>query len=191
MPVYEPERDHGQRNLWLGLGIGCGCLVLLFAGMMVAVMLPVFSRARGTAQRVSCMANLEQLDRAVRLYQDDHNGRFPPAATWRQSLAKYLPDAQIFRCPADRDLKHPSSYAFNPHLSGLDGAALSNPSAVVALFETASPDADPTDPASWPTPGRHRLPGGGFGNNVAYADGHVDTKPTLEASDLQPKRRAP
>jgi prepilin-type processing-associated H-X9-DG protein len=190
--VYEPDRRGSQRSLWLVLGIGCGCLVLLTLvglGILVPVLVPVFSRSREAAQRATCAANMHLLANSLRLYQLDWNGRFPPAATWRTGLANYAPpDPKVWHCPADHGI-HPSSYAFNANLSGLKRSDLPNPAGVVVLFETTSPAANPADLGqSWPNPGRHVLMGArGMGNNVAYADGHAETKVNLQPSDLAPK----
>ena len=182
----DQDAERRRRKLWLGIGIGCGgCLLLLLPGILIAFILPVYSNAKARARHVTCVSHMRALAAAIRVYQADWDGRLPQATNWRDGLENYVADAKTWHCPADRS-DHPSSYAFNPNLSGLAGESLTDPSRVVLLFESASADPNPSDPAAWPSPERHRVSGAGVrGSNVAYVDGRVETKVNLQASDLE------
>ena len=47
-------------------------VVLTIIGILAALLLPVLSKARGTAQRATCVNNLHQINAALIMYADDH-----------------------------------------------------------------------------------------------------------------------
>ena len=74
--------------------------------VIVALLVPVLSRARAASREVACIGNLRQLGMGFRLYAQDE-GHLPyPAFTqipWERSLAKYL-SLPTFRCGSDSEL---------------------------------------------------------------------------------------
>lgn len=52
-------------------------VVIAIIAILVGMLLPTLSRAKGAATRLSCMNNLKQLNYAAQLYADDNEGEFP------------------------------------------------------------------------------------------------------------------
>jgi prepilin-type N-terminal cleavage/methylation domain-containing protein len=50
-------------------------------GLLIALLLPVLSRARGLGSRAVCQSNLRAMNTAFQMYLDDHDGRWFP---WRE-----------------------------------------------------------------------------------------------------------
>jgi prepilin-type N-terminal cleavage/methylation domain-containing protein/prepilin-type processing-associated H-X9-DG protein len=53
-------------------------VVIAIIGILAALLLPVFSRAKGRAHGSLCLSNGRQMMTAVTLYTSDQNDRFPP-----------------------------------------------------------------------------------------------------------------
>lgn len=93
-------------------------LVLAACSVLAAVIVPAVLRGRARTRMTQCMANLQQISRAVMLYANDHDGRLPamasapiPGAWWhyREQVKGYLglrgpasPQETVFGCPSDR-----------------------------------------------------------------------------------------
>jgi len=91
-------------------------VVIAIIGILVALLLPVLSKSKRSAQRTACASNLRQINLGVRIYADDSNDRSPAltngAPVWvryRELLQGYLglkgppsPQDKVFACPADR-----------------------------------------------------------------------------------------
>ncbi|MDB6109624.1 MAG: domain containing protein [Pedosphaera sp.] len=105
---------------------------IFIIGVLAAIAIPNFVRARQQAQANQCENNMKQLANAVRLYTANHGDQLPPAATWSDAISNSVSSATSFACPADQD--QTCAYAFNQQL---DGRRLSevNP-ATVLLFES-------------------------------------------------------
>ena len=52
-------------------------VVIAIIGVLVSLMLPSMSQAKGRAHETRCVNNLRQVGVAAKLYLDDHQGRFP------------------------------------------------------------------------------------------------------------------
>ena len=117
-------------------------VVIAIIGVLAAILLPTFTRAKGRARNVVCLSQLRQLGIATRLYADENNNRLP-AAELLPSLpidpAKPLPrirdvlgaamgqrsgttnGVSVFQCPQDKlgmFEKEGSSYEWNTDLNG-------------------------------------------------------------------------
>ena len=109
----------GGRLSGNGLAIAGICVsgvFLLMIPIQAALLLPALARAKGKAQRISCVNNMKQMALGVRTYSVDHNGQFPPAATWCDAIQTYVGSPKVFCCPADPDRR--CAYAFNAKLDG-------------------------------------------------------------------------
>ena len=125
-------------------------VVIAIVGVSIALLFPVFGRAREGARRAQCANNLRQMGIAWHLYLDDHDQVFPScdrlnfggatsAVDEVRPLNIYLDvdgfsgtGVEVFYCPADtRDISDPSwgkpcfdqngtSYLFNDHIAGWD-----------------------------------------------------------------------
>ena len=54
-------------------------VVIAIIGVLAALLLPAFGRARGKAKNVVCLNQLKQLGIATRLYADENDNRMPAA----------------------------------------------------------------------------------------------------------------
>src|SRR5262245_3953346 len=55
-------------------------VVVAIIALLLAMLLPSLSAARGQARRVKCGSNLRQLGIAVQMYANEHRGRMMPLA---------------------------------------------------------------------------------------------------------------
>jgi prepilin-type N-terminal cleavage/methylation domain-containing protein/prepilin-type processing-associated H-X9-DG protein len=90
-------------------------VVIAIIAILAAILFPVFAQAREKARAASCTSNLKQLGTAMRMYQDDYDGRHIPAydfgrgwricpfSIWPDFVQPYVRNIQIFSCPSGRD----------------------------------------------------------------------------------------
>jgi len=116
-------------------------VVISVIALLMGILVPVLGKARGTAKRVYCEANLRQIGVAFRAYLDDNRDKFPLACAfpWEitdvndpaynppitKVLSPILKDPKVFICSADTVKKYylrvgNTSYWYN-------GTTLSNP----------------------------------------------------------------
>lgn len=82
--------------------------ILGIIAVLIAVGLPVFSRARAKGRLQKCLSNEQQIGAAFGLYAQDYDSHLPLAAmpitpiTWTVSVKPYLKDRPILRCPEDK-----------------------------------------------------------------------------------------
>lgn len=112
-------------------------VVIAIISLLVAILLPVLSSARGTATDIRCASNLRQIGIATHNYASDFDGYLPPGFGdslggtwdtnhfWISSLGPYVNrratiagtlDGQVFDCPATEDTNF-SEYAMPRNLS--------------------------------------------------------------------------
>jgi len=92
-------------------------VVIAIIAILAALLLPVFSKSKSSAQRGTCMSNLKQINLAVKMYADDHDQILPSVVKtnvdiWNayKSVTKgYIgltgpssPQDLLFACPADK-----------------------------------------------------------------------------------------
>lgn len=75
---------------------GIGGSVAMLGGVMAAVMVPNFIRARAQGQATACKSNLKNIGTALEMWSTDHGGKYP------DSLSKLTPEylKYIPECPA-------------------------------------------------------------------------------------------
>lgn len=77
--------------------------------LLVALLLPVFSRARNGAQTTVCLNNLHQIGLGLQLYTENYNGRYPAYSgqpvncTWVDATIPYTKSSNVFVCPSAPD----------------------------------------------------------------------------------------
>src|SRR5258706_11420067 len=54
-------------------------VVIAIIAILASLLLPALARAKARAQRIKCVSNLKQIGLAMKLYANDHDGKFP----WR------------------------------------------------------------------------------------------------------------
>ncbi len=81
-------------------------IVLVVISIMIAIALPVFSRAREKGRSATCQSNLKQIALAMQQYVQDHDGWYPSAGIigtdqkqWASHIRPYVRNTQILLCP--------------------------------------------------------------------------------------------
>jgi type II secretory pathway pseudopilin PulG len=88
----------------------CGIIAVL-----IGILVPSIGKARATAKRTRCQANLHSVGQAIRAYMDEYHGFYPPmsvlkeeepALNPRKNMAEVLKlyvgnQLEVFHCPAD------------------------------------------------------------------------------------------
>lgn len=91
-------------------------IVLTIIGILAAILLPIFNRARSTAHTATCASNLRQIGQAMRLYVQDNSGYYPDSrfygfgatCSWPDRIYSYVRAPEIFVCPEADDLIYQS-----------------------------------------------------------------------------------
>jgi len=100
-------------------------VVVAIIALLISILLPSLSSAKKQAQTVACMSNLDQVMKAIRMYQDEHFGWLPqsynpdndyqPGSLWSEAAwgvskkdlwfyklaPKYLGNPRALVCPGD------------------------------------------------------------------------------------------
>jgi prepilin-type N-terminal cleavage/methylation domain-containing protein/prepilin-type processing-associated H-X9-DG protein len=178
-------------------------VVIAIIAILAAILFPVFSRARESARRSSCLNNEKQLTLAFMMYAQDNKETLPPSVIniggrwvpWDDLIEPFVKSDKSFKCPSDSVKRAPGraarSYAMNDQLAykmqmttgqawtgqGMKLGSIPSPSRYVLLTE-------------WHVAGNVRSEGnyqtkmteplaneyyhdGGEGNNFSFFDGHV------------------
>ena len=178
-------------------------VVIAIIAILAAILFPVFGRARENARRASCASNLKQIGLGMAQYTSEYDGLFPKSngsgsrGSWRQEIAKYVKNNDLFRCPsnpnnnktvnkADTDKGLPevkTSYNANYHviigggddIAVLNESKVSSPATKVIASESLTDGEDGILAGDWT--GDQILNTGYAGHlgtwNVLYVDGHV------------------
>ena len=83
-------------------------VVIAIVGILMALIQPALSKAKGTATRASCLNNQRQLFIAARSYADDHDGWLPARGLggddrWPAAFRVYLAgNFTVYYCPRAR-----------------------------------------------------------------------------------------
>lgn len=105
-------------------------VVIGIIAVLIAILLPTLQKARATANRTACLANMRQLGNGLMLFAHEHDGYLPkawfnskprastdadlrvystedswgfrdPEWGWDFCINKYLRNKAVFRCPSD------------------------------------------------------------------------------------------
>lgn len=86
-------------------------VTLAVVGIIAALLLTAFSRARESGRRTTCQSNLRQIALAMQQYVADSDGQYPISlyavkkggvnvgVSWQQVIFPYLKDARLLHCP--------------------------------------------------------------------------------------------
>ena len=106
-------------------------VVVFIIALLLSMLLPALSRAKGVAQRIHCVNSLRQLELALTMYSHEHEDQFPPRRNhpnrWIDLLKPYYVETNLLACPAKRAeeiTKH--SYLFNSFNDYFERALSSN-----------------------------------------------------------------
>jgi hypothetical protein len=78
--------------------------------------------------------NVRELSQAMSMYSNDYDSKFPPAATWSDSIKTYVKRQDSFKDPAKTGSE--IGYGFNSALGGLSQGDVADPSSTVGIFES-------------------------------------------------------
>ncbi len=166
-------------------------IVIAIVGVLAALLLPVFNRAKEASRASACLSNLHQLGVALQLYVQDNRNRMPVmydalfttnnAPTNIQKtvdvvLTNYFGTTNVLKCPSDRDgvyQRTRSSYGWNVLINGQDADHFRvltlnfNPHQIPLMFDKEA---------------FHKARGEGKGVNYLYADGHIKNLLVVEGT---------
>lgn len=95
----DPFGFGGRGQAVAGLVLGYVNLALIpFIAILAGLTLPALAKAKGNAQRISCVNNLKQVALAARIYSNDHQETFPPSFG---AMSNELVTPKILICPGD------------------------------------------------------------------------------------------
>jgi prepilin-type N-terminal cleavage/methylation domain-containing protein/prepilin-type processing-associated H-X9-DG protein len=98
-------------------------VVIAIIAILAAMLLPSLSKAKGKATRISCVNNLHQLGLAMRLYEDDNEGYFPPRSNnnrWPSRIYNNYQNLKLLVCPNDGP--NPATWGGDPENHPADAA---------------------------------------------------------------------
>jgi prepilin-type N-terminal cleavage/methylation domain-containing protein/prepilin-type processing-associated H-X9-DG protein len=160
-------------------------VVIAIIAILAAILFPVFARAREKARQAACSSNVKQISLGILMYCQDYDEKMPieffgwsnVPPTWREIIAPYLKNIQIFQCPSESTWQY--SYGMDPNWTLWAGgyygeplplARFERPAETLLIGENRDND--------WPV----NLPGSTWGAislrhndgaNCAFVDGHV------------------
>src|SRR4051812_10974821 len=94
-------------------------VVVGIIAVLIALLFPVFSKAREQANRTKCLANLRTIGQSMFVYANNNHDRLPNgndtntwndpmAANWvMKNFADDVTDGRVFHCPSDKDEGEP------------------------------------------------------------------------------------
>jgi prepilin-type processing-associated H-X9-DG protein len=175
-------------------------VVIGLIAVLIGLLLPALQKARESANRTKCLANLRTLAQAMVMYVQNNKGWLPnqnppntvnDLAMTTEALVNlnrdYIRAPQVFHCPSDRD----------PAPETLDNSDYALPNSTRTSYDFYSvwwlPEFGPKivkvkdAPVVWDLDGGYnllRLQNHGVkGGNVAYTDGHAAWQPQEEWDD--------
>lgn len=96
---------------WRIVAFALGCLLLLGVSVAPYPLYPIFQQARAEADRITCVTNLCNLQRALTLYAADQGGW--STEKWTDGIEAYS-SPENFRCPElDEDFAFSMNAAFS------------------------------------------------------------------------------
>ena len=157
-----------------GIVIG-PALVPIFA-LLMGIMMPALARVRQVSFRMVCGTNMSGLAKAMLIYANDYDNKFPTPSKWCDLLTEHCEVAPVSFCCKGAP-EGPCNYAMNINVQELGTNA---PPDMVLLFETqpgwnqaGGPEILSTD--------NHQ----GEGCNVAFVDSHVQFVRTKDLKNLK------
>jgi hypothetical protein len=147
------------------------------AACLMGIFMPASVRFRQIAFRVVCGKNMSGLGRAMLIYANDYDDKFPTQTEWCDLLMKYADmPLEGFRCRGS--LEGPCNYAMNKNLENFSKGDA--PADIVVLFET-HPGWNQVGGPEMLTTDNHQ----GEGCNVLFANNHVRFIKTRDLDKLK------
>ena len=147
-------------------------VVVAIIGILAAMLLPVLSKARERARRVSCASNLKQMGLALIMYSGDKKGAFPADASNNLDIMvtlSYLSYGDVFFCPSTGNEAGGTAEGGGAGITALSDYDyrtgmkdnVTNPTAQSIMYETPATDDSQNHKENYA--------------NRLYVDGHVDS----------------
>jgi prepilin-type N-terminal cleavage/methylation domain-containing protein/prepilin-type processing-associated H-X9-DG protein len=169
-------RSNRPRRSTTGFSLVELLVVLALIGTLLSILLPTVNRIRRKSIALECKAQLAEVGKAMQLYLNDHNNRYPPACysptfnpgnlpTARDLVGRYANNvAEIWQCPADETIfpEFGLSYSYYQEL----GSKRLTDTFFYKIARSPS-----RTPVMWDAENFH---GGTVPYNWLFADGHVD-----------------
>ncbi|MCW3097886.1 MAG: hypothetical protein JWL77_3504 [Chthonomonadaceae bacterium] len=147
--------------------------VFIIGSGFVWLTVTTITQPRNPARRISCLSNMKQAQLGVLMYQEDYDGRFPPASQWMDVTLSYVKDKNVYRCP-DLHSSQPTDYGhgFNASLSLQPREKYKAPEKVIMLYDSSDLrwNANAPGRTGAANPPRHPT-----GDSFGFADGHAKT----------------
>jgi prepilin-type processing-associated H-X9-DG protein len=170
-------------------------VVLVFLGIGVAILLPVFDR-NPSGTRSVCQTNLKRIGLAIKVYVQDYDEKFPLVNSggrgWVDTLQPYIKSTEPFQCPSESSGANQgkTDYFYNARLSGVEERKLTVISNTImsgdGVGESAGNASLSQFPASWATD--HKSPAWRHLEraNYVYSDGHVNSLKPQAVTNQKP-----
>lgn len=181
-------------------------VVIAVIGILAGILLPALSRARESARRTQCSANLKQIGMACNMYANENGDYFPTdtGGTYQAMVAlnklfpTYISERKSFKCPSDTNVtvalnanmlagaemeQNQCSYGYSKYrITQMDdpGRALASDRPPMAADETILTNYS-TPNHGGTSNAEGTLDNAGDGQNVVYLDGHVEFFTTVSA----------
>jgi len=114
------EKSAGQlagRGLAIA-GIVIPPVVLPFVALLMGILMPALARTRQIAFRMVCRTNMSGLGKAMLIYANDYDDKYPTSSRWCDLLMQHNEVApETFRCKGAPE--GPCNYAMNENIEGL------------------------------------------------------------------------
>jgi prepilin-type processing-associated H-X9-DG protein len=150
--------------------------------LAVSILLPALNRARETANRVRCQANLRMLGQAILLYSNDNQGKYPPdmatLATYMENNGMMNPRGAVLICPSSSN-RLPPNIGMMP-ADQFAAWANDNSSYVYMGGNLTNRTATADKIVMYEKPDDHQ----NQGMNLLYGDGHVEWMPMQQAVQM-------
>jgi prepilin-type N-terminal cleavage/methylation domain-containing protein/prepilin-type processing-associated H-X9-DG protein len=80
-------------------------VVVAVIGILAAMLLPALAGAKRKANSTKCLNHLRQIELALTMYANDHEGQYPPRRNppsgWPWALLSYYQNIVVMTCPSD------------------------------------------------------------------------------------------
>jgi len=170
-------------------GIAVPVAALPIIALLMGILMPVMARTRQIALRLQCGSNMSSLGKAMLIYANEHDNKFPTTSKWCDLLIEHTdvanhiflckgaPGCKVNRC-YDDTTGQPCSYAMNKNVEGLNREEL--PADMVLLFETEPGWNKSGGPEILSTENHYRQ-----GCNILFVDCHVEWIDTVNLDELK------
>jgi prepilin-type processing-associated H-X9-DG protein len=165
------KKSGGRLN---GTGLAVSGITISVLAFLIYV--PVLFKVKQIAFRMVCGENLSALGKAMLIYANDYDDKFPTTSKWCDLLIEHAEVSHsTFRCKGASE--GPCNYAMNKNVEKLGTAA---PPDMVLLFET-HPGWNQVGGPEILSIDNHQAEG----CNVLFVDSHVEFVETRDLNDLK------